>query len=174
MSHHRITELNEKWTERLQEHDAVWSKRLQELDAMWAKRLKEADAQHLKSSVEDNAMWSRRLQEANSQRVQSFVELDAVWSKRFQEADSLRLKYSAELETMRFDCSQRQWRENERLFLENQTLSVGSPSLYLHICSLTFQQDRITSEEKKRIQLKQILNIYGALRMSQRCTRVWT
>ncbi|PUU73562.1 hypothetical protein B9Z19DRAFT_1134983 [Tuber borchii] len=147
MSDYRISVLNEKWTERLQEHNAVWSKRLEELDAMWSKRLKEADALHLKSSVELDAMWSKRFQEAVSLRVKSFAELDAIWSKRFQEADSLRLKSSTELETMRFDRSQKQWRENERLVRENQELN-----------------DRIASEGKKNIQLKQILNIRGALR----------
>ncbi|PUU73561.1 hypothetical protein B9Z19DRAFT_1134980 [Tuber borchii] len=57
-----LSELNQKWTERLQKHDAVWSERLQELDAMWSKRLQEADSLRLKSTVELEAMRFERSQ----------------------------------------------------------------------------------------------------------------
>ena len=107
------------------------------------------------SLSELNQKWTERLQKH-----------DVVWSKRLQEADSLRLKSTVELEAMRFERSQKQWEENEHLSLEIHNLHVRLPySPSPVICVLTFYQEQITTEEESMEQLKQILNIRGALRM---------
>ena len=88
-------------------------------------------ADHCSSLSKLNQKWTEGLQKHDAVWSTRFQELDTMWSERLQDADSLCLKSTVELEAMRFERSQKQWKENQHLSLQIHDLRVGLPLLPL-------------------------------------------